>query len=73
MWSKSRRHRTLRAQRFLDRFPNGLSQENQHVLGLAFLMLCKVLKIYARSTDPDMNLKLQSAYGSKKGTRLERS
>lgn len=44
MWSKSRRHRTLPAQRFLDRFPNGLGQENQHVLSLAFLKLREVLK-----------------------------
>ena len=73
MWSKSPRHRTLPAQRFLDRFPNGLGQENQHVLSLAFLKLREVLKTKARSTDPNMTLKLRGAYGSKKGTRLERS
>jgi hypothetical protein len=44
-WSKIRRHQTLQAQRFLDRFPNGLGQENQHVLSLAFLKLHEVLKI----------------------------
>jgi hypothetical protein len=32
-----------------------------------------LLKIEARSTDPNMTLKLQGAYGSKKGARLERS
>ena len=73
MCNKSRRHRTLPAQRFHDRFPNGLGQENQHVLSLVFLKVREVLKIQARSTDPNMTLKLRSAYGSKKGTRLERS